>query len=184
MPAECDVSIRPGWFWHEKENDKVKSAEQLFDLYFDSVGRGASLLLNVPPDRRGLIHEADAASLKAFGQLRSQIFSNDFAAGATGAPQLVDGKANTYWTSPEATLTLKQKARFGIVRLREAIALGQRVSAFALDAWAENRWIEFIKGTSIGMASILSLPGHVTTDKVRLRITSPVPPAITELSLF
>jgi alpha-L-fucosidase len=184
MPAECDVSIRPGWFWHAKENDKVKSAEQLVDLYFDSVGRGASLLLNVPPDRRGLIHEADAASLKAFGQLRSKIFSNDFAAGATGAPQLVDGKANTYWTSPEATLTLKQKARFGIVRLREAIALGQRVSAFALDAWAENRWIEFIKGTSIGMASILSLPGHVTTDKVRLRITSPVPPAITELSLF
>lgn len=57
IPAECDVSIRPGWFWHEKENDKVKTGEQLFDLYLKSVGRGANLLLNVPPDSRGLIHE-------------------------------------------------------------------------------------------------------------------------------
>ncbi|MBS1826435.1 MAG: alpha-L-fucosidase [Acidobacteria bacterium] len=78
MPAECDVSIRPGWFWHENQNVKVKSPRQLMDLYYKSVGRGASFLLNVPPDRRGLIHEADAASLKAFGNaLRTTFLKRD-----------------------------------------------------------------------------------------------------------
>ncbi|MFN7938824.1 MAG: alpha-L-fucosidase [Bryobacteraceae bacterium] len=75
MPAECDVSIRPGWFWHENQNAKVKTPRQLMDLYYKSVGRGASFLLNVPPDRRGLLHEADVASLKAFGSALRATFA-------------------------------------------------------------------------------------------------------------
>ena len=82
MPPECDVSIRPGWFWHEKENDKVKTPRQLMDLYYRSVGRGGSLLLNVPPDRRGLLHENDVASLRDFGAMVRGTFRENLAAKA------------------------------------------------------------------------------------------------------
>src|ERR1043165_1279943 len=74
IPAECDVSIRPGWFWHENENDKVKTPEQLFDLFLKSVGRGANLLLNVPPDRRGKIYSSDSAALVGFQKLLDKNF--------------------------------------------------------------------------------------------------------------
>ena len=80
MPAECDVSIRPGWFWHERENSLVKTPDELLDLYFKSVGRGAHLLLNVPPDRRGLLHENDLASLTAFGQRMRGMFRENVGA--------------------------------------------------------------------------------------------------------
>ena len=79
MPAECDVSIRPGWFWHEAENTKVKTSRELLRLYYDSVGRGASFLLNVPPDRRGLVHEQDSESLRGFAKLIREIFSQNLA---------------------------------------------------------------------------------------------------------
>ncbi len=75
LPAECDVSIRPGWFWHENQNEKVKTPRQLMDLYYKSVGRGASFLLNVPPDRRGLLHEADVASLRTLGNALRATFA-------------------------------------------------------------------------------------------------------------
>src|SRR5437868_4788449 len=79
MPAECDVSIRPGWFWHPSENTKVKTARELLDLYVESVGRGASFLLNIPPDRRGLIYETDADSLRGFGKLAASTFARNLA---------------------------------------------------------------------------------------------------------
>ncbi len=81
-PAECDVSIRPGWFYHEGENNKVRMPDNLMDLFFKSVGRGASLLLNVPPDRRGRIHDRDIASLTGFRKMREEIFAEDLADGA------------------------------------------------------------------------------------------------------
>jgi alpha-L-fucosidase len=201
MPAECDVSIRPGWFWHEKENGKVKTPKELFDLYCNSVGRGASFLLNVPPDRRGLIHEADAASLSEFGKLRRDVFARNLAAGAHvkasntrasfGAAHLLDGHDETYWstddtvTTPEVTVQLARETSFSIVRLREAIVLGQRVSAFAVDAWLDGAWKEIGSGSSIGMAKLLRMKQAVKTTKVRLRITAaPVCPALSEFSLF
>ena len=81
LPAECDVSIRPGWFWHEKENARVKTPEQLIDLYYKSVGRGANLLLNVPPNRDGLLSPEDVTSLKAFGDYRRKTFGKPAAVG-------------------------------------------------------------------------------------------------------
>jgi alpha-L-fucosidase len=81
MPAECDVSIRPGWFWHPSENTMVKTARELLDLYLESVGRGASFLLNVPPDRRGLIYEVDADSLRGFGKLVASTFGQKLSFG-------------------------------------------------------------------------------------------------------
>src|SRR5690606_41145480 len=83
IPAEVDVSIRPGWFYHAHEDSLVKSPEKLFDIYMTSVGRGSTLLLNVPPDRRGKFHENDIASLKGFRAILDSVFSTDIALDAT-----------------------------------------------------------------------------------------------------
>ena len=83
IPAECDVSIRPGWFYHKKEDSLVKTPEELFEIYLKSVGRGANLILNVPPDTRGLITQYDSASLIDFKKLRDVSFSNDLSKKST-----------------------------------------------------------------------------------------------------
>lgn len=204
MPAECDVSIRPGWFWHESENSKVKTPRQLLDLYYDSVGRGASFLLNVPPDRRGLIHEEDAASLRHFGSILRSTFASNLAAHANAqasnvrggdpafsAANLLDGDRATCWstddqvTTPEVTLQLPRAISFDLVRLRENIQLGQRVDGFAVDVWEKGAWAIFATGSSVGSCRILRSQTPVTTNRVRLRITrSPACPALTEFGLF
>ncbi len=203
LPAECDVSIRPGWFYHTNEDAKVKSPEKLREIYFASVGRGANLLLNLPPDRRGLIHESDVASLREFRRQLDTTFAHDLARHARvtasdtrgkdarfSPAKVNDGKRDTYWTTgdfitkPELVLDLGKPATFNVVRLREYLPLGQRIEEFALDQWQDDQWVEFATGTSIGNCRLVrSAP--VTTTKVRLRITkSPVCPALAELGLF
>jgi alpha-L-fucosidase len=204
MPAECDVSIRPGWFWHEAENSKVKTPRQLRELYYASVGRGGSLLLNVPPDRRGLIHEADAASLREFGSLRRETFRSNLAAQARvaasnvrghrpewGGRNLVDGDRHSYWstddgiTNADVVFEFSRPVRFNLVRLREYIALGQRIDAFAVDLWRDGDWQIFGIGTSIGLGRILRSTDFVTTTRIRLRIIqAAASPAISECGVF
>jgi alpha-L-fucosidase len=204
MPAECDVSIRPGWFWHPSENGKVKTARELLRLYHDSVGRGASFLLNVPPDRRGLIHEQDAAALRSFGTLLRTNFERNLASGASihasstrgqnsaySAQHLVDGRRDTYWatddsiTTPEVVFDLSAEQSFNLVRLREHIPLGQRISEFAVDVWGEGHWLPFGQGTSIGVCRILRAEQPAKTPRVRLRIIrSSACPALSEFALF
>ena len=204
VPAECDVSIRPGWFYHSSEDSKVKSAPTLVDLYYASVGRGGSFLLNLAPDRRGQIPEPDINSLREFRRLLNATFRDDYAQRARvsasntrgngdrrfSSSNVIDGKLDTYWTSdeqittPELIVHLDRERTFNVVRMREYLSLGQRVEAFALDVWKDNQWQEFARGTSIGNCKLVrSKP--VTTTKVRLRITqAPVCPAISELALF
>ena len=203
VPAECDVSIRPGWFYHASEDARVKSAATLVDLYYSSVGRGASFLLNLAPDRRGRIADADVNSLREFRRLLDTTFAKDYAHGARAGSDntrgkerrfspgnVIDGKPDTYWssddqvTTPELIIDLGREQTFNVVRLREYLPLGQRVEAFALDIWRDGKWQEFANGTSIGNCKLVrSKP--VTTTKVRLRITqAPVCPAISELALF
>jgi alpha-L-fucosidase len=204
LPPECDVSIRPGWFWHEKENGKVKSSEQLFDLYTRSVGRGGGFLLNVPPDRRGLFHEADLASLHEFGAIVRQSFAKNYAAGAKlnasnvrgrlrefDARNMLDPHRYSYWatddgvTTPEVTMELEAPAKFNLIRLRENIRLGQRVEAFAVDQWKDGAWAVLGEATSIGACRIVKLEQPVAAGRVRLRILkSPVSPAISEFGIF
>lgn len=201
MPAECDVSIRPGWFWHAAENDKVKSPGQLMDLYFRSVGYGANFLLNVPPDTRGRIHEKDAASLTEFGRRIRTTFAVNLAAGAGAsasnerpgfpAENLLDSKRGTYWATedgvqtPSVELDLGKEVEFDVIRLREFIALGQRIEAFAVDAWQSGKWSEVAKGTSIGNCRLVRLKVPVRSSRVRLRIAkSPVCVALSEFGLF
>ena len=204
VPAECDVSIRPGWFYHASEDARVKSGATLVDLYFSSVGRGGSFLLNLAPDRRGQIPDTDVNSLREFRRILDATFRDDYAASARVSASntrgngdrrfsprnVIDDKRNTYWTSDdqiktaELIIELGRERTFNVVRLREYLPLGQRVEAFALDIWKNNEWQEFASGTSIGNCKLVRAK-PVTTTKVRLRITqAPVCPAISEVALF
>ena len=203
LPAECDVSIRPGWFYHAGEDNRVKTPAQLLDIYYQSVGRGACLNLNLPPDRRGRIPENDVQSLREFRRRLDRTFATNLAARAriiatntrrqsrAYSPQnLVDRNRNSYWgtddnvTTPEVVFELDRLATFNVVSLREYLPLGQRIEAFALDQWQEGRWEEFARGTSIGNHRLIR-GKRITTAKVRLRITqAPVCPALAEFGLF
>lgn len=204
LPAECDVSIRPGWFWHEKENDRVKSPRQLMDLYYKSVGRGGSFLLNVPPDRRGLLHDNDVASLKGFGDTLRATFRENLAAGAKltasnvrgnekafAASRLLDGDRYTFWstddsvTTPDLVLELRRPAKFNVIRLRENIRLGQRVDAVAVDVWRDGDWKTVAEATSIASCRLIRLGETTTAGRIRLRVTkSAVCPALSEFGLY
>lgn len=203
LPAEVDVSIRPGWFYHVHEDPRVKSVKQLLDIYFSSVGRGANLNLNLPPDRRGQIPECDATTLREWGRVLRETFAHDLARGARAtagqarghsnsfAPSLVcDGDQATYWSTdddvltPELVLELDGPRTFDVVRLREHLPLGQRVGAFAIDAWLDGNWREIGRGTSIGSQRLVRT-ATTTANKVRLRITDAAAcPAISEFALF
>lgn len=183
LPAECDVSIRPGWFWHENQNAKVKTPRQLLDLYYKSVGRGASFLLNVPPDRRGLLHESDVASLRTLGRALESTFRRNLLRKADR--RLIDGNRETCRQGTELTADIEDNAAFDVIRLREEIRLGQRIDAFEVDAWDASGWRTIARSTSVGACRILRLDQPVAASKVRLRITqSAALPAIAEFGLY
>ena len=204
MPAECDVSIRPGWFWHAEEDARVKTPRELVDLYYKSTGRGAGMLLNIPPDRRGLLHENDVASLKRFGEIIEATFVQNLASGAKitasntrgdghafNARNLIDADRYTYWapddrvTTPEVVMEFTAPVTFNVIRLRENVRLGQRVEAFELDRWNGGAWKPFAQGTSIGSCRLIRVPQPITAARVRLRITQcPVCPALSEFGLY
>jgi alpha-L-fucosidase len=203
VPAEADVSIRPGWFYHASQDERVKSLDQMLEIYYRSVGMGCNLLLNIPPDRRGLIHENDIASLMALRKVLDLTFDEDLAQGkpakatnvrgedATfGAAKLTDGDRDTYWTTDdnvteaEATVDLGEPVLFNRVRVQEYIALGQRVEGFAIDARIDGAWKTIAEGTTIGPRRILQFEG-VVADRVRLRLTSSrACPTISTLELY
>jgi alpha-L-fucosidase len=203
IPAECDVSIRPGWFYHASQDDQVKTPAQLLDIYYASVGRGACLNLTLPPDRRGRIHENDVASLREFRRLLDATFAENLAAGAEvsasnvraenrrfGPGRLFDGDRDTYWATddfvfrPELGVQFSGEKTFNVMDLREHLPLGQRIEAFAVDAWVDGAWQEVAQGTSIGNRRLLRID-PVTTTKVRLRITQAAAcPALAEFGLY
>ncbi len=189
LPAECDVSIRPGWFWHAAENGRVKSPDELFDLYTKSVGRGASLILNVPPNREGRVDDADVKSLAGFGEVLRQTFRHNLADHAHLTASNVRGNAHAfearallstdpkrYWATDDAVtsgsveIDLGGDKSFDLIRLREPIKYGQRIEAFAMDAWKDGAWKEIATATTIGNCRILKLKEAVRTSKVRLRV--------------
>lgn len=211
MPAECDVPLRPGWFWHADQDEQVKKPQQLLKLYYKSVGRGAALDLGIAPTSLGLLHENDVKALREFGERLTATFATDLTAGAKisasnvrggdsrfGPRNLIDGRAGTAWMTnddvriAEVTVEFKENTEFNVVRLREDIRLGQRIRRFAVDAWqgpkAKGEWVQFAEGTSIGACRLIRLPRagmSVETDRLRLRILeSDASPALTELGAF
>ena len=204
LPAECDVSIRPGWFWHERENARVKTPAQLIDLFYKSVGRGANLLLNVPPNREGLLQKEDLASLKAFGDYRRATFVKNLAARGNlkasntrshlrlyGPANLVDGRPDTYWATddsvltPEVTIDLGYATTFSVIRVAEGIRFGQRIDAFSVERWNSGAWEPVASATSIGPRRLIRLEHPVTAARLRLRVTqASASPVLSEFALF
>ena len=184
IPAEADVSIRPGWFYHANEDDKVKSGEQLFDLYLKSVGRGSNLLLNVPPDRRGLIHENDSAALMAFKKLRDESFADNLLKNAKTFWEVTEDelikdslsyrsfdKTGTVYSinRQQFTVQLPQPTKMNCIVLREAIHLGQTVQNFKIALFNNDQQVGEIKGTTIGRKRVLTFSATtVTSFKVYL----------------
>jgi alpha-L-fucosidase len=159
IPAECDVSIRPGWFWHAEEDGKVKSLAELDAIWHASVGRGASLLLNVPANRSGRISDADAQRLVEFRRHLDAIESVDLAR-----------EARVTTDSAGVQVDLPAQHRLDRVLLQEPIAQGQRVKAFVVEAREAGLWREIARGTTVGRKRILRTDS-VETDGVRIRIT-------------
>jgi len=191
IPAECDVPLRPGWFYHKDQDEKVKTPDSLFNLYFKSVGHGACLDLGLSPDRRGLLSDNDVKSLKEFGDILKRTFATNLAKGATlkasnvrggsqakfGPARLLDNDRYSYWATddkvktPELVLDLHKKKSFNIIQLRENIKLGQRIDEVAVDVWQDGKWRQIATATSIGGNRLIRLPESITTSKVRLRVT-------------
>ena len=199
-PAETDVSIRPGWFYHPSEDDKVKTPEKLVDIYFSSVGRNSVLLLNIPPDKQGLIHENDIKSLRGMRRILDRTFEKNLARGAAikatneakgHKPGFVlDEDKMTYWTTDEGVesasleFELPQARTFDVALLQEYIRVGQRIEEFSLEAWDGKEWRPFVRGTTVGYKRLLRFP-EVTAQKIRLVVAnSRANPAISTFGLF
>ena len=205
IPAECDVSIRPGWFYHLEEDDKVKNPDQLWDLYLHSVGRGANLILNVPPDQRGQINARDSASLVAFGKKLREGFDQNLLLGRKRelifrfclfTPRHVisevnDGDRKTFEQvqlerigGPVLQFDLRRKKRFNTLVLRENIAEGQRIQAFKIEVKDGRGWRVIAHSATIGVRKIISFP---TLKARRLRVTileAKDVPMISEVELY
>jgi len=199
-PAETDVSIRPGWFYHASQDEEVKTPEKLVDIYFSSVGRNGVLLLNVPPDKRGLIHEHDTRSLMGMRELLDRTFQTNLVEQAKveassensghAVQFILDKDKETYWTTPEdigsATLefSLPEKKTFDVAMLQEEIRVGQRVEEFTIESWDGKAWRPFAKGTTIGHKRLLRFP-ETTADRVRLTVVkSRSNPTLASFGLF
>lgn len=200
IPAECDVSIRPGWFWHANEDTAVKSGKELMKIYMTSVGRGATLLLNVPPDRRGLIPAPDSAALMAFRDLREECFKTNLAlrsrvsvsnSRAGYLPSLLtDGFRFSHWaplkdsTTCSIEIDLDQPKQFNTIMLQEYIEAGQRIEAFTVEVWNDKEWLPVSAGTTVGYKRILQFPRQMAS-KVRVSVTkAKASPVLGEIQLF
>ncbi|WP_442590278.1 discoidin domain-containing protein [Pedobacter sp. AW31-3R] len=205
MPAECDVSLRPGWFYHASQNNQVKSPYTLLNLYYKSVGRGANLDLGLSPNREGRLDDTDVNSLKQFGEILKQTFALNLAKGARltasnvrggnkakfGTQFLLDDDRYSYWstddkvTTPSLTVDMGTAKSFNVIRLRENIKLGQRISSFEIEAFTAGKWKKIASATSIGANRLIRLPQTIKADKVRLLITgSPVAIALSDFGLY
>jgi alpha-L-fucosidase len=180
-PGQVDVSIRPGWFYHAAEDDKVKTLDHLLDIYYTSVGGNAQLLLNIPPDKRGRIHENDAQTLKELGDRLRATFADNLAAKARISmiyynQELIDGidergRATGYSKDCgiDFEIDLGGPKKFNVAMMKEDIREGQRIEAFAFDVWEGNDWKEIAQGTTVGWKKLLRFPA-VESSKVRVRV--------------
>lgn len=188
VPGEVNVSVRPGWFYHSYEDSKVKTLPQLLDIYYQSVGRNATWLLNFPINREGRIHPIDEQAVIGVRHAIDDIFRTDLARRASieathirgncknyAAQNAIDGKKNTYWATDDdvrqasLTLSFRRPTTLNRLLLQEYILLGQRVKSFSVEVMVEGAWREIARETTIGYKRILRLP-TLTVDKLRITI--------------
>ena len=189
LPGEADVSIRPGWYYHASQDDQVKNLEQLLDIWYGSIGRGANLLLNFPVDRRGLVHENDAAAILELRTAIDDILQEDLAAarpatseqtrggddGPFTAANVVDGDPETFWAAEDDSITgtveiaLARPSPVDHVELREHLPLGQRIAGFSVQCRTVDGWTTVARGTTVGNRRILRFP-TVMANRIRVVI--------------
>lgn len=175
VPAECDVSIRPGWFWHALESPKPVA--KLLDIYYNSVGRNCLFLLNVPPNSSGLISEQDIKVLKEFRELKNSIFANNLAGkgfinsssvrgGQFGAENVLEEGLDKYWAPEEKQkewelyLEFRDPVSFNVLEVQEPIQMGQRVASYHLEMRnvESGKWERVVRGTTVGFKRLLRFP--------------------------
>ena len=162
-PSEVDVSIRPGWFYHPEEDGRVRSVANLADIYYQSVGCNSVLLLNIPPDKRGLLHEVDVNNLKEFGEYIEKSFADNAVVNGDKLWCAAEGKSNIY--------KVKRGAVVNTLLLQEDIAKGQRVEKFLVEGYINGSWQHITEGTTIGYKRLLRF-SDCTPEKIRLTILS------------
>ncbi len=186
-PSEVDVSLRPGWFYHKKEDSLVKSPKKLVDIYNASVGLNSVLLLNFSPDKRGLINRNDIQNVRGMRKILDKTFKNNLAKNASlrvdvvniayNAEHITDNDPLTYWTpgiektTATIEISLSKSKTFNRCVLQENFRNGQRVESFVLDVFQNGKWEKLTGGTTIGYKRILVFD-DTNTQKVRLRILS------------
>jgi alpha-L-fucosidase len=184
VPPECDVSIRPGWFYRSSEDGRVKSATELASLYEVSVGRNCQLLLNVPPDARGLIADVDVQAIAGMRRVLDERYRDNLARKATEIAVLTDGNPDTFQPGSELTVTLPTSVRFDRVVLQEPIAKGQRIAKARIEAWVNGGWSSLAEITTVGYKRIVPVE-DTTTDRVRVTVLdSRSEPLVSEIGLY
>ena len=195
--GEADVSLRPGWFYHEDQDPK--SLEELVEIYFHSVGRGTPLLLNIPPNQDGLFDEKDIRRLYEFAAYRDTLYREDLALGAKvsglalspdfACHHLTDGLETSSWASDselpiQLELDLGSPKTFDVIELREDLKLGQRIAAFHVQVELDGVWQEFGSGYTVGYKRLLR-GSVVEAQKIRVTITeAQALPLLTKISLY
>ncbi|UCD25880.1 MAG: alpha-L-fucosidase [Gemmatimonadota bacterium] len=199
----CDTSIRPGWFYHADQDDDVKTPQELIDIYYRSVGRNCVLLLNMPPDQRGLLHMNDVRALREFKRILDETFANNLASHKPvqadnhrgnhdyfSPSNLVDQHLDSYWATDDGILRaaleidLGETVFFNRIMLQEPIRFGQRIAAFSIEARVDNEWMQVAQATTIGYKRLLRIDG-VEADRVRIVIErANNVPALSNFGLF
>lgn len=198
-PAETDVSIRPGWFYHPEEDSKVKTAEELMNIYFTSVGMNSVLLLNIPPNKEGLIAPEDVQSLQEFAQLKNKIFDGNYAVKGSvmsckngeNMRAIADQQYETFFTTKKGDTTTIIEFNFkgpihrNVLMIQENIAIGQRIEHFMLEYYVPQKgWVTCAEGTTVGYKRIIKFP-EVSASSFRLKIlSSRMEPTISEFGLY
>ncbi|MHB9130132.1 MAG: alpha-L-fucosidase [Armatimonadota bacterium] len=198
-PAETDVSLRPGWFYHAEEDFKVHSLERLVDIYYKSVGRNSVLLLNITPDRRGLIPDHDVQRLRELRAVIDATFADNLAlcgkvtadttAHGHTASTITDGNPETYWMAGDGLTTavleidLGNPRTFNRALLQEMITTGQRVISYVLEGRDGEQWKEITRGATIGYKKLARF-SEITTDRLRLTLTARATPTLRSVGLY
>lgn len=199
IPAETNLSIRPGWFYHEDQDGSVKTPEELTDYWFRSAGRNTGILLNLPPDRRGRIHERDAESVRLWDRNMKRIFSRSILLDGViradsrlsenfPVENLLDPREDRLYAAggnnPVITVEFPEMREFDCFRLEEAIEWGHRVRSFRIEARADGAWREVYRGGCVGFCQSRRIP-PVQTRAVRLTVTeAPAYPVLRFFGLY
>ncbi len=203
VAGEVNTSIRPEWFYHVSEDGKVKTLPQLMDIYYHSIGRNGTLLLNFPIMPNGLIHEKDETAVLEFAKAVKEVFASNLAEKAMvvasnvrgnsnqyNAEKAVDNDNESYWTvddditNPSITIDFSEPTTFNRFLVQEYIKLGQRVKSFTIEAMVNGQWQELAKETTIGYKRILQFKS-VEATKLRLNISnSKACPIISNIGVY